>query len=372
MKYISKFNNFINEEFVGREVQGALGDLFRSFSQPFKDLPNDIQRNFSDENPASIKNILLSSLTKSIDSAQKSIRSSSITSVNDVLSIIDNFKTFIIDLSNGIGKDFTTAIKDNSKSVGANEIAKLILLGNKSIKWKGIIGLLDDENYKFSSKKYKDGINAAIKDKTTDDQIKIAKEKSSSFFDLFQKDFSMQINRDLTEETLDNIYNKNVNSSGDNKIVGTIKINWGVELSFCKMDAAKNSKFVEEHFAQMYPDHYVVIKSSSEKIREKFVFKFSKIEVGKKCKLTDIKNNGTDLDNYETGIIKTIFVDNKQVKSFDSKNDNKDVKDHLTSNLKDIAAKSPTDINKVNSFVDFLKNGDEKKISEIENIINND
>lgn len=218
MKYIKTYDFYksqtMNEEFVGKLVKGALGKLFQTFSAPFKNLSDDIKKSFKDGDPNSIKGIVMSNLNQAIDSAQKGMRDKNISNVSDVIGIMEQFKTSLTQLAEGIGKDFGSAIGDKGKASAAAEVAKSILVGSKEAGWKGIYGLLADPNYKFGSTKYTDAINSAVKGKADDQQLKIAQDTSFKFFDSFQKDMTMQLDKELTEEEMKKIYDEAIKKGG--------------------------------------------------------------------------------------------------------------------------------------------------------------
>jgi hypothetical protein len=79
MRHIRNYNSYkeykkVNEEFIGKLIKGALGNLFQAFSAPFKDLVDDIKNSFKEDDPNSIKGIVMTNLNQAIDGAQKSIR----------------------------------------------------------------------------------------------------------------------------------------------------------------------------------------------------------------------------------------------------------------------------------------------------------
>lgn len=228
MKYIKSYTTYkdirINEEFVGKSIKGSLSNLFQAFLTPFKDLSGNIKKYFNENDPNSIKSVILNTLNKAIDSAQKMIRDNSMNDTKSVLGIFDQFKSELIEISNGIGPDFKSAITDKYKSSAAYEIAKAILLGNKQANWKGIVGIISDDNYKYSSKNYIDLINKSIDGKPDDQQVKISKDVAFKFFDDFQKDISLQIDKELTKDEITKIYNDAKEKLGANKSLDYNKI----------------------------------------------------------------------------------------------------------------------------------------------------
>lgn len=386
MKYVKSFESHrlekntefepINEEFIGKLIKGALSKLFQAFSAPFKDLVDDIKKSFKEDDPNSIKNIILTNLNQAIDAAQKLIRSNDIKGVTDVEAIIENFQTTLVDLSNSIGKDFGAAIGDKGKASAASEVAKAVLIGNKEAGWKGIIGLLKDPNYKYSVQGYRNTIQAAIKGKADNQQLKLAQDASSKFFDSFQKDLTLQINKELTEEELKKIYDDGKKNSGVKapQVKGSVTLNWGgVEITFASVKNALEAKSIDEELGNKHPDAYVILQTSSVKIKEHDTFKGAgEVKKGEKVKLTELMSGDVKQPDYETGAIQKITIDGKEVETYKFGEDGgapeKD-KEELTNKLKDLSTKKPADIKKVGSYVDFLNKGEEDKIKQIDDII---
>lgn len=386
MKYVKSFESHrlqrnielepINEEFIGKLIKGALSKLFQAFSAPFKDLIDDIKKSFKEDDPNSIKNIILTNLNQAIDSAQKLIRSNDIKSVTDVEAIIENFQTTLVDLSNSIGKDFGSAIGDKGKASAASEVAKAVLVGNKEAGWKGIIGLLKDPNYKYSVQGYRNAIQLAIKGKADNQQLKLAQDASSKFFDAFQKDLTLQINKELTEEELKKIYDDAKKAGGVKapQVKGSVTINWGgVEITFSSVKSSLEAKVIDDELGNKHPDSYVILQTSSVKIKERDTFKAKgEVKKGEKVKLTELMSGDVKQPDYETGAIQKILVDGKEVETYtfgeDAGAPDKD-KEELTTKLKELSTKKPADIKKVGGYVDFLNKGEEDKIKQVEDII---
>lgn len=204
---IKKFNEFepINEAALGGLIKGALGKLFNVFSAPFKDIAKDIKNAFKEEDPNSIKGIILTNFNQAVDDAQKQIND--LKDDSEVLDIMNNMIKGLTDLGNNIGKDVSSAFGGEKKSDPIKEIAKAVILGNVEAKWSGIVGLIDfnsslykkDTNYKFSKKNYIDQVNKG-KD------LKEKKNISNKFLDSMQKDIKIQLDKEFTEDELKKIY----------------------------------------------------------------------------------------------------------------------------------------------------------------------
>ncbi len=217
MKYIKTYQSYkessINEEFIGGLVKGALSKLFQAFSAPFKDLVNDIKTMFKEEDPNSVKNIVMTNLNQAIDGAQKSIRE--IKTEGDVLNIMSQFITSLTELANGIGKDFENAIKDKTKSTGATDVAKAIIMGDEQADWDGIVGLLSDPKYLYSKAKYEEGLSKInAQGKGADQVLKMKQNYASKFFDEFQKNITNELNKQLSKDEIEKIYNDSLKKGG--------------------------------------------------------------------------------------------------------------------------------------------------------------
>ena len=336
MRYIKTFEShristkeeMINEEFVGKLVKGVLGKLFQTFTAPFKDLVNDIKNAFKDDDPKSIKGIILTNLNQGVDNAQKIIRDKSIQAPGDVTNIMTQFITTLTDLANGIGKDFNTAIENKSKASGANEVAKAILLGSKEAQWKGIIGLLSDATYKYSKAKYEQAITDSTQKKNGPDALKAAQNTAITFFDNFQKDITTQINNELTEEEMKKIYEDSVKKGGG---------------SVSKYDY----KQLKEFYDKKVPVRYKKKDYDDSKKPEE-----QEDQVGKKI-MNGLDDKGvvTFLDKYDQPTIKKKYSD---ILGPDENRDKTD-EEGLKKDLGDIKTKDPKKLADIGSIVSIFK-----------------
>lgn len=196
----------INEEFVLSAIKGALGKLFGFFANAFKDLGADFKSMFKEDDPSTIKDIVMKNVDQAVDGAQKEI--TNLKSDGDVLGIMDNMVTQLVELSNNLSKDVEGALgKDKSKPV--EEISKALLLGNKEVDWVGIVGALDpaagilkkDINFAFSKKKFVESVNKG-KD------LNQKKTLASKFFDDFQKTIRAELEKAVTDEEIKTLYDK--------------------------------------------------------------------------------------------------------------------------------------------------------------------
>ena len=346
MKYIKTYEShknheMINEEFVGKLIKGSLGSLFQTFSAPFKDLVDDIKKSFKEDDPNSIKNIVMSNLNQAIDSAQKGIRDKNITSVSDVIGIMEQFKAMLTQLAEGIGKDFVSAIGDKKKSSASSEVAKAILIGNKESEWRGIYGLLADPNYKFGSTKYTDAINNAVKGKDEDQQLKIAKNISFKFFDSFQKDMSLQLNKELTEEEMKKIYDDSIKKGGGQ--IATMNYEKLKEL----FDKKVRVMYKMDGFDESNPP-----QEQKDKIGIKIIDTLDdQGNVGFKSE------DGSDFKKRYEDILGAAPEEKDKTA------------EEITNNLKNI--KNDKDkLKSVKNYTDFLQNAQKDKIAEIDALIN--
>lgn len=216
MKYIKGYQSHrdlspVNEEFIGGLLKGALSKLMAAFSGPFKDLANDFKNQFKQDDPNSIKQIIMTNLNQAIDSSQKLLSDTAVdeAGVNDV---INQLTTKLVELANGLDKDIDTAI-GKDKSAGAKAIAKSIILGNKEAKWAGIVGLIDSSKglsgikttYKYSKTEY-EKILTDVGSKAGANGLKARKDASTKFLDNLQKDLQVQLDKEFTDEEVKKAY----------------------------------------------------------------------------------------------------------------------------------------------------------------------
>jgi hypothetical protein len=205
---IHKFSQYqkINEEALLGLIKGALGKLFNFFNDAFKDLGKDFKEMFKEDDPSTIKDIVMKNVDQAIDGSQKSINE--LKTDTDVLGILDNMVTKLVELSNNMAKDVEGAIgKEKAKPV--EMIAKAILLGSKEADFVGIIGALDpasgitkkDINFKYSKKNFVNDVNKGK-------NIQEKKNLASKFLDEFQKAIKVELDKSLTDDEVKNIFNK--------------------------------------------------------------------------------------------------------------------------------------------------------------------
>ena len=205
---VVKFSEYskVNEEFIGGLIKGALGKLFTLFSNAFKDLGADFKTLFKEDDPSSIKEVIMKNVDQAVDGSQKEINN--LKSDGDILGIMDSMVTQLTGLANGMAKDVEGAVgKEKSKPV--ESLAKAILLGSKEADFVGIVGALDpatgvtkkDINFKFSKKNYVVEVNKG-KD------LNAKKALASKFFDGFQKEIRNELDKNLTDEEVKTMYDK--------------------------------------------------------------------------------------------------------------------------------------------------------------------
>lgn len=217
---VEKFSDYnrINEEFIGGLIKGALGKLFSMFAAPFKDMANDFKNAFKEEDPNSIKSIIMTNFNQAVDSAQKEMPN--IKDESAVGDIMNKMVDSLVSLGNNVDKDVDTAL-GKDKSSGPKAVAKAIILGNKQAGWAGLVGLLDPSKglsgikttYKYSKAEY-DKALAAAGAKGGADVLKAKKDAASKFFDNLQKDIQSQLDKDFTEEEVKKIYDEAVIKGG--------------------------------------------------------------------------------------------------------------------------------------------------------------
>jgi hypothetical protein len=217
MERIKSYKQFrsedqVNEEFIGALIKGALGKLGSLFAAPFKDMAKDFKDMFKEDDPNSIKSIIMNNLNQAIDGSQKEIPN--LKDDASVLGVMDSFVSSLVQLANGIGKDIESAL-GKGKSNAVIGISKAILLGNKGIDFVGIVGLLDPEkgllkknvNFKYSKSNYVAEVNKG-KD------IKAKQQIASKFLDNLQKEVQKSLDVNFTKEELDELYDQIGKESG--------------------------------------------------------------------------------------------------------------------------------------------------------------
>ena len=201
----------VNEEFIGGLIKGALGKLFGLFSNAFKDLGADFKNLFKEDDPSSIKEVVMKNIDQAVDGSQKEINN--LKSDGDILGIMDSMVVKLTELANGMAKDVEGAVgKEKAKPV--ETLAKAILLGSKEADFVGIIGALDpaagvtkkDINFRYSKKNYVTEVNKG-KD------LNAKKALASKFFDGFQKEIRVELDKSLTDEEIKTMYDK-LNADG--------------------------------------------------------------------------------------------------------------------------------------------------------------
>jgi hypothetical protein len=337
MKYIKTFQSHrniqpVNEEFIGGLIKGALGKLFNVFSAPFKDLAKDLKNAFKEDDPNSMKGIIMTNLNQAIDGAQKEINN--LKADADILGIMDNMVKSLVDLGNGLDNDFDTAF-GKGKSKPAEEIAKAIILGNKEADWVGIVGLLDpnsgvlkkNTNYKFSKSNFVTEVNKG-KD------LKEKKVRAGKFLDDFQKDIKNQLDKGLTEEEIKKLYDE------AKKKGGGVDYKEGDEVIYMLKEPQG------EYDPKKKPEDQagVVAVGKIDKIDGDNISITSSKGVKTEKKMADIKGKvGAEVPEAD--------------------------KKALTDKLKEVSQKDPDSIKKITNYVDFVSKGDKDKIAEVEKII---
>ena len=139
------------------------------------------------------------------------------------------------------------------------------------------------------------------------------------------------------------------------------------------MKSSLEAKVIDDELGNKHPDSYVILQTSSVKIKERDTFKAKgEVKKGEKVKLTELMSGDVKQPDYETGAIQKILVDGKEVETYtfgeDAGAPDKD-KEELTTKLKELSTKKPADIKKVGGYVDFLNKGEEDKIKQVEDII---
>jgi hypothetical protein len=377
MKHIKGYKSFnqVNEEFVFSAIKGALGKVMQAFSNTFKDFKDDFKKMFKEDDPNSIKGIIMTNFNQAIDGAQKMLSSKEVDE-NGINNLMNTIIDELFKLGEGLDKDVDTAL-GKDKSAGAKAVAKAILLGNKEAQWAGIVGLLDPArgksgiktNYKYSKAAYETALTTAGKAGGAN-ALKARKDAATKFFDNMQKDIVNQLNKEFSEEEVKKIYDDTMDKSGQKSGGKTIILDWGdvdIELTDMTEDETKKVYKGESGFK--------IIKSGSKKIMDNDYVKISgKAKKGDRVKMTEIIRNGapTKIDGndfYETGALVEIKEDGKvvdEVTFLDTTNDDAKKAAESLGKIK----QDPEKMKKVATFSDFLQDEKNKdKIAEIEKIM---
>ena len=161
---------------------------------------------------------------------------------------------------------------------------------------------------------------------------------------------------------------KKIDSGGGG---GSVILDWGdVEIELQPIKDHKNGSAY----------NYQVIKSNSKKLivkeGEELVTVIEGVaKKGETVKLTKFLRAGMPLsingrDDYETGKLERIVVDGKEVDNHEMGESKPEDQDELAKKLGEIKTKKPEDIKKVNSYVDFISDENNKdKVAEIDKIL---
>lgn len=214
---VKKYQEFevINEEFIGGLIKGALGKLMNLFAAPFKDLAKDFKDFFKEDDPNSIKTIIMNNFNQAIDNAQKEINNvQDETALNGVMA---NLISAMTDLGLKIGEDVKKSGITGEKQNIVAKISQAIIMGNKEVQWPGIVGILDPNNvesikfhggikttYKYSKAAYEKALaDAGQKSK---EPLKDKKKAANAFLDGMQKDIQLQLDKEFNEEEVKKMF----------------------------------------------------------------------------------------------------------------------------------------------------------------------
>lgn len=235
MGHIRKFESFrnnkvdrVNEEFILGAIKGALGSVMAAFGNTFKDFSNDFKKMFKEDDPNSIKSIIMTNFNQAVDGAQKKLGDKSVDEPS-VNGLMDMITTDLAKLADGLDKDLVAALGKDKVS-GPKDVAKAILIGNKEAKWAGIVGLLDPSkgksglqtNYKYSKVAYEAALTTAAK-ASPNDTLKARKDAANKFLDNMQKDIQSQLDKEFSEEEIQKVYDdakKKAGQGGTEYVVG--------------------------------------------------------------------------------------------------------------------------------------------------------
>jgi hypothetical protein len=214
---VKKYQEFetINEEFIGGLIKGALGKLMNLFAAPFKDLAKDFKDFFKEDDPNSIKTIIMNNFNQAIDSAQKEI--SNVQDETALNGVMTNLISTMADLGLKIGEDIKKSGITGEKQNVVAKISQATILGNKEVQWPGIVGILDPNNetaikmnggiktnYKYNKAAYEKTLaDAGSKSKNP---LVDKKKSANTFLDAMQKDIQLQLDKEFNEEEVKKMF----------------------------------------------------------------------------------------------------------------------------------------------------------------------
>lgn len=374
---VKKYQEFakINEEFIFSALKGALAKLFQVFAAPFKDLANDFKKMFDPEDPNSVKNIILTNFDQAVDGVQKQINA--VPNEGDLVTIFPQMVSSLIQLSQNLDKDIRTGLGED-KLLPVKKIAQVMILGNQEAKYAGIVGILDPNNkeqrkvcaklnlgdptkimtaFKYNKAAYEKNLQIAGQK----GGFEAKKKAAFAFFDNMQKEIKNEIEKELTEEEINKIYNTVASEEDKKKGRTSVKLSWGrVEI---ELNKGKEGWIVKDSNSKD-----LVIPEKGELT--------AKIEgeakLKQKIKLTDLSVDGQEYKTeksgenfYETGELELITVDGKKVQKYPFGVSGKKGgdKSELQTKLKSL---KPEMYPKVAKFADFLGKAKPEQIAQVQ------
>lgn len=375
---IKKYDEFtmIKEEFVFDAIKGALSKLFQVFAQPFKDLANDFKKLFDPKDPNSCKNVVMDNFNQAIDGAQKEIQN--VTDEGSLMNIFPQMVGSLIDLSQNLDKDIKTGLGED-KLLPVKKIAQVIILGSQEAGYAGIVGILDPNNekqrqicqklgfgdptkiqtaFKFNRQAFKETLTKA------GGNLDAQKKAANAFLDNLQKSIRAEIDKELTEEEINNIYNKAKAGADKEKGKKTVGLYW------------KSGGTEKEIQLEKVDKGWKITNSTSQQLvlpgnKEVFAKISGDAEKGRPIKLDGLNTDGAEFKTkkgenfYSTGNLTKIVMDGSEVNkySFESAGGGKE---ELQTKLKDMDAKN---FPRVGKFADFLKSASPDKIAQVQKLM---
>lgn len=369
----------VNEEFIFGILKGALSKLFQVFAQPFKDLANDFKKLFDEKDPNSVKNIILTNFNQAVDGARKQI--GPITEEAALNGIFPQMVTALINLSQNMDKDIKTGLGED-KLVAVRRIAQVIILGSQEADYPGIVGLLDPKNaeqkkickklglgdpsvletkFKYRKSEYERLLSLAGEKGALDQKKKFA----MNFFNNMKKEIKAQIDKELTEEEIKNIYNKAGAEGRKREGKTTILLSWN-----------RGDKEIE---LQKGEKGWMITKSTSSILvvpedGDLYTNITGEIKKGEEVTLGGFKVNDKEYqtrdqkNEYKTGKLEKITVDGEEVQNYKFEAVQGQGEQELKNKLGELRNKEGA-LNRVGRFADFLANADEDKIKQVQNLM---
>ena len=276
---IRKYDEFINEEFIGDLLKGALKSMFGEIAKPFKEMLADI-KNWSKE-PSDLKQEILDVIKKSFDAFTKNI--DKLENADKIDDAYTNLKDSISEQKKEINKQINNIFKDGSEGRKeiVNKLVDVIIKGLTDYK-----PTFDNEVKKGKDDKSKKGIA-----KTQMTKLYQTLEKNINKLSDDELEKIANENKDKVEYKVgDNVkYKKNDGTEGTDKIE---KIE-GDRFFFKDNDGKEFVKMKDEIIGISKEEDSENVKKAKETLAK---IKTDDVKMGKVAKFADFISNDANKD----------------------------------------------------------------------------